>query len=211
MLVRQAFENVCQMLDDGRTMFTAATGYLLDNEILDVNLSEMDEEINEREHVLRRLVLGHLNVDPDRELVFCLKMLSIVQEAERIGDIAKSLAKVGRLAQRPRMDDQVAALRVLRDRILLMFDEVNQGLIENDQVAARSLMKAHEGVKQEVTRYLEEVATGDGLTANQAVVYALAARLISRTSSHLANIASTVVSPFDRIRSAPTWNNDDAG
>jgi len=40
-------------------------------------------------------------------------------------------------------------------------------------------------------------------------VYAMSARLMSRVSSHLSNIASAVASPFDQIRRAPTWKEEE--
>lgn len=208
-LVEQAFRDVQEMIRNGRIMFEAATGCLLDNEILELDLHEVDEIINEREHNLRRVVLEHLTVDPNRELVFCLKLLSIVHEAERIGDLAKSLSKVAGLAERPRLNDLVQPLRTLRDEILSMFDRTREGFVEMDEQAARVLMMTHERIKKDTTDYIERVATAESLTSNEAVVYVLAARLMSRVSSHLANIGSTVVSPFDRIRSSPTWAEDE--
>ena len=49
------------------------------------------------------------------------------------------------------------------------------------------------------------LAGRDDLTGNEGVVYALSARMMSRVSSHLANIASTVASPFDQIRRSTSW------
>jgi hypothetical protein len=52
---------------------------------------------------LRRAVLEHLTIDPRRELVFRLKLISLVQEAERIGDLAKLMGKTAGLEHNPRM------------------------------------------------------------------------------------------------------------
>jgi phosphate uptake regulator len=208
-LVGRAFDDICTMLKVGSEMFAAATAYLLDNEILDVDLSKLDDKINDREHDLRRVVLEHLTIDPNRELVFSLKMLSIVHEAERIGDIAKSLAKVGHLAKKPRMGAIVEPLRQVRDQVQQMFEQTQRGFIQSNEEVARDLMRTHETMKETVTQLINETADRGDLSPNEAVVYVLAARLMSRVSSHLANIASTVVSPFDRIRSAPTWGHQE--
>lgn len=207
-LIEQAFNDVQVMLQGGQEMFSAATACLLDNEILDVDLSALDQEVNRREQDLRRAVLEHLTIDPNRELLFSLKLISIVHEAERIGDLAKSLAKAAALAKRPRFGRHVEPLRVMRDQILEMFDASRQGFVEGDVAAARALMQVHEGLKGDVTAYLTALADAEDLTPNEAVVYALAARLLSRVSSHLANIASTVATSFDRIRRAPTWSDE---
>lgn len=207
-LVEQAFNDVKLMLQNGHEMFAASTARLLDNEILDVDLKALDEEINQSEQDLRRAVLEHLNVEPERELIFSLKLISIVHEAERIGDLAKTLAKTADLAHRQRMGPLVEPLRDLRDRILHMFDLAREGFISENESVARDLMRVHEGIKDDVTAYLKMLADREGITPNEGVVYAMAARMMSRVSSHLANIASTVACPFDQIRRSPTWSED---
>ena len=207
-LIEQAFNDVQGMLEVGHRMFAASTAFVLDNESRDVDLSELDQEINEGEMSLRRSVLEHLTIDPQRELVFSLKLLSIVHEAERIGDLTKSLEKTGRLAKKPRMGERVKPLRDMRDRILRMFESARKGFVESEQEEARKLMEAHEQMKDDVTEYLRTLADREDITPNEAMVYAMSARLMSRVSSHLSNIASTVVSPFDEIRRAPTWEDE---
>lgn len=208
-LVEEAFSDVKHMLDDGHEMFDAASAHLLNNEILDIDLSSIDQKINQREQDLRRSVLEHLTIDPDRELVFSLKLISIVHEAERIGDLAKSLARTGDLAEQQRMGESVEPLRDIRRRILKMFERAKKGFVENEVSAARRLMHEHERIKDDTTAYLQQLAARGDLTSNEGVVYALSAYNMSRVSSHLSNIASTVVSPFDRIRRSPAWAGEE--
>jgi phosphate uptake regulator len=204
-LVAEAFGHVQRMLDTGNNMFAAASAFALENEILDVDLGELDREINECEQELRRAVLEHLTFDPQSEMVFSLKLVSIVHEAERIGDLAKSIVKAGKLAHKPRMGPRVEPLRDMRDRVLQMFEHAHDGFVNEDTEAARRLMTMHEELKDDVTAYLQNLADTEDMTANEGIVFALLARLLSRVSSHLSNIASAVVSPFDQIRRAPTW------
>lgn len=204
-LVEQAFDDVKVMLESGKVMFAAATASLLDNEILDVDLMELDGEINRREQDLRRAVLEHLSVEPKRELVLSLKLISIVHEAERIGDLSKSLSRTAALAHKPRMGPLVEPLRTLRDRILEMFERAQTAFVECDEAAARRLIRYHEQTKDELTVYLKRLADTETMTPNEGVVYAMSARMMSRVSSHLANVASTVACPFDQIRRSPTW------
>jgi phosphate uptake regulator len=204
-LVQQAFDDVKVMILTGHEMFAAATAQLLYNEILDVDLGMMDGEINTREQHLRRAVLDHLTQEPGKALIFSLKLISIVHEAERIGDLAKSCAKVATLAHKPRMGPLVEPLRDFRGRILEMFEQIRKGFFEDDEAIARELMLTHEQLKQDITQYLRLLAEREGATVNEGVVYALGARLMSRVSSHLANIASTVALPFEQISRSSTW------
>ena len=199
-LIKEAIDNVQAMLNNGRDMFAAAAAHLLDNEILEVDLLALDRDINQREQTLRRVVLEHLTIDPKRELVLCLKLISIVQEAERIGDLAKMLGRAARLAQKPRMGPHVEPLRVIRSRILRMFDQTRDGFVEGDASVAQHLMEEQPKIKADLTQYVRLLADDADVTPNEAVVYTLSARTMSRVSSHLANIASTVTSPFDQIR-----------
>ncbi len=199
-LVKQAIDDVQAMLNHGRDMFAAAAAHLLDNEILDVDLPALDGDINRREQTLRRSVLNHLTVDPKHELVLCLKLISIVQEAERIGDLAKKLGWTAGLAHKPRLGPLVEPLRRSRNRILKMFDLTRQGFVEGDASVAQQLMEEQPRIKAELTQYIQHLAANPDVTANEAIVYTLSARAMSRISSHLANIASTVTAPFDQIR-----------
>lgn len=209
-LVEQAFDDVKTMLAHGQVMFAAGSAHLLDNEILDVDLAALDVAINEREQDLRRVLLEHLTVDPNHELILSLKLISIVQEAERIGDLAKSLSRTALLAHKPRLGPQVEPLRDLRDQLLTMFGWTHDSFVQGDEAGARRVMKQHERTKKALAAYLECLSNSEHVTANEALVYALGARKMSRVSSHLANIASTVALPFDRIRSSPTWSTEDA-
>jgi len=208
-MIKRAFGEMQNMLRVGREMFTAAAGFTLDNEILDVDLKALDHKVNLSEQHLRRDVLTHVAVDPSQELVFSLKLLSIVHEAERIGDLAKTMAGVGFLAKTPRMGPLVEPLRMLRNRIVVMFEKVERCFAEEDEEAAVLLMKEHEQVKNELTEYTTMLADREDITPNEGIVYGLSGRMMSRVSSHLANIASTVASPFEMIRRSSTWREDE--
>jgi Na+/phosphate symporter len=205
-LVEQAFEDVKAMISNGHEMFAAAAAHLYDNEILDVDLEALDEGINQREQRVRRTVLQHLSHDPDRQLVFSLKLLSIVTEAERIGDLSKSLVEVAEMAHGPRLGPHVEPLRVLRDRVLQMFDRVEVGFFREDEAVAREHMRHHHQLKTDINAYLARLASHENLTLNEGIVFSMSARMMSRISSHLANISSAVVCSFDQIRTAPAWS-----
>ncbi|HEX7069232.1 MAG TPA: PhoU domain-containing protein [Rhodothermales bacterium] len=199
-LVAQSLSDVQLMLERGHTMFAEASAHLLQNEVLEVDLARLDEDVNGAEQRIRRSVLGHLSIDPNRDLVFSLKLISIVQEAERIGDLCKSLAKVAALADGPRMGPRVDALREMQQEILEMFELTRRAFVKSDEASADLVMQRHESIKKKSADYLTELAHATDVTTNQAVVYALGSRILSRVSAHLANIGSAVASSFDRLR-----------
>jgi phosphate uptake regulator len=210
-LLDQSLDSLGEMLDIGGAMFTAATATLLDNEALEMDLSAEDERINAHERQIRLAILQHVSADPRADLSLSLVLVSIVQDAERIGDLAKSLAKAALLSNAPRMGRHVEALRPLRDRIQAAFPTVREAFRASDLAMARSVMEEHDENKLIVARYLEELAQADDVTANEAVVLAVSGRMIGRTGSHLSNIISAVAMPFDEIRRSPNWVEDETG
>src|SRR6056297_2961394 len=199
-LIADAIQEVDGMLEVSREMLEAALACLLDNEGLEIDLSARDDVVNEGEQAVRRLVLEHLSIDPERERIQSLILVAAVQKAERIGDLAKSLAAASTLADAPRLSHHAEPLRQLRERLFRLLGETRRGFVKADAQAAHRVMQEHDEVKTFVADYLETIAHADDVTSNEAVVYAISARMMSRISSHLSNIVSSTLVPFDQIR-----------
>ena len=161
-LIAQSVNDLVAMVDRAAEMFAAATGVLIDNEALRVDLGEMDEDINTRERLIRRAVLEHVAVNPQHELSFSLVMVAVVQDAERCGDLAKSIAKAADLAASPRMGPHVGALADIRDRVQSLFPLVHAAFTSGDRDGARRVMEEHEVIKREVGEFLGDLATSAG-------------------------------------------------
>lgn len=204
-LIVRAVEDIAAMLDTSAEMFSEASSCLLDNQPVSVDLAALDERVNEGEQSVRRAVLEHVVAAPQDETSFSLLLVSVVQDAERCGDLAKTLAKVSDLADAPRMGDHVQALRVVRDRVRDAFPRARRAFVQGDSAEARVLMDLHARTKKDVADYLRAVTADDTLSPNEAAVLAMAARIIGRVSSHLSNVISAVALPFDQVRNAPTW------
>ncbi len=207
-LITQSLRGLAEMLDTASGMFAAATAVLLDNEALEVDLSILDESINARERQIRRAVAEHVSTDPRDQMALSLVLVSIVQDAERCGDLAKSLAKTADLAVHPRMGPHVEALRPIRDRVQATFPRVRAAFLTSDTEAARAVMEENDRTKALTAAYLQRLAQAEDLTPNLAVVLAVGGRMIGRTGSHLSNIISAVALPFDQIRRSPTWTDE---
>ena len=97
-LIAAAFRDITGMLQQAGRMLDHSLAVLLDNRELEVDLEGMDDVIDEAEQMVRRSILEHMTVSPRQDLVASLILASIVQEAERIGDFARGLAEIARLA-----------------------------------------------------------------------------------------------------------------
>ena len=198
-LVEAAFEDVSKMLQQSAKMLDLSLAALLDNEDLEVDLDDMDDVVDEGERMVRRTILQHLSVNPEQDLVASLILVSMVQDAERIGDFSRGLGEVVELAKSPREGVLAEELGALAQRIRPMFEICEAAFREDDSESALRIMNEHTEVKRALKEYTARVAASD-LTADMAVVYATSARILRRISAHLSNIASSVVQPYDRIR-----------
>ncbi len=204
-LLQKSIEDMRQMLETADRMFRASCAYLLDRVELHLDLRALDEVINEREQGIRSAILQHISVDPYSDTAFSLTLLSVVQDAERIGDLAKSLAKAGALAVEPLSSSHAEMLKSIRDEVAGLFEATSRAFVTGDVERARSVMERNDRIKMQTTDFIHSLAHEEHVTINEAVILAMAARMIGRVGSHLSNIASTIAMPFDQVRRSPTW------
>ena len=198
-LIDSAFEDVSAMLDHSSTMLDLALASLLDNQPLEVDLEELDDEVDNRERAVRRRVLEHLSLNPERDLVPSLILVSLVQDAERIGDFARGLAELAPLAKTERGGPFNDRLKEVHASLGPLFEQTKRSFLESDVDLAKSVVHAATENKRQLISFTKDVAASD-LTADMAVVYASSARILRRIGSHLSNICSSVSQPYDRIR-----------
>jgi len=198
-LVRGAFADVSAMLKQAAEMLEHSLDVLLDNKAVTLDLEQLDDVIDEAERRVRRTILQHLAVNPKQDLVASLILVSMVQDAERIGDFSRGLVELMKMAGGPRQGPFAEELRALASRLLPMFATCEKAFRDADVVEARKVITGHRQLRRELKAYRNRVAASD-LSADMAVVYAGAAQILRRVGAHLSNIASTVVQPYDRIR-----------
>jgi Na+/phosphate symporter len=198
-LVNAAFADVSQMLHLSAEMLDHSLEVLLQNRPISVDLEDMDDVVDEAERRVRRTILQHLAVNPRQDLVASLVLVSMVQDAERIGDFARGLVELMKMARSPREGLFCDELRTLAARVRPLFDICEHAFREGDEARAREVMSAHSALRKELKAYRGRVAASD-LSADMAIVYAGAAQILRRVGAHLSNIASTVVQPYDKIR-----------
>jgi phosphate uptake regulator len=198
-LIEAAFRDMAEMLDQAERMLGLALGALLEDEALEVDLDDLDDVIDEGERMVRRSVLEHLSFNPSQDLVASLVLVSMVQDAERLGDFARGIPELVPLARHPRTGPFRDELLELSGRLTPLFALTKEAFAEDDPEKGRQVMATASELKVEFLDLTRRVAESD-LTADMAVVYSGAARSLRRVGAHLSNIASSVVQPYDRIR-----------
>ena len=198
-LIEAAFDDVSEMLRRSARMLDLALEALLENQPLEADLDELDDPVDEAERMVRRSVLEHLSFNPEKDLVASLVLVSLVQDAERIGDFARGIGELVPLAKSERTGPFAERLRARAGELRPLFGETERAFLDDDPDAARQVMTRCAELKEDFQRFTADIADSD-LSADMAVVYANAARILRRIGSHLSNIASSVAQPYDRIR-----------
>ena len=203
-LLQQAFDESIEMLETDLKMFEASRSSLRTSETgeIKIDIRAEDAKINHYERDVRRKVLVHFTTSQSKDIVFGLILVSIVIDIERIGDYTKNIMDLA--IDHPakltagEFEGQVATLE---NNISRRFRELITAFKENNVEKARSIMRDHKQQTNGCEAITKELIAKNhsSLPCCDAVTLALYVRFLKRISSHITNIASGIVNPFDRI------------
>jgi phosphate uptake regulator len=203
-LMEQAVEACHDMLVEDWEMFKAAVSSLRESETaeLALNIEEKDIEINKYERTVRKKVLTHLAVNDVGDLNAGLVLISIVIDIERIGDYTKNIVELaqhhpGKLHGGKWNDD----LNQIEEIISKNFDVLIRAIEQADGALAKQLLDKLWKVKNDCDSCIWALVKEKdvGLKIPDAVALALYMRYLKRVSSHLMNVATSIVNPFHKI------------
>lgn len=203
-LLDKAFQQSYEMLDITREMFLEAKSNLRekDHNRLHLDIYTQDRKVNKFEREVRRNVLKHITVTGSEDVYSCLVLISIIIDIERIGDYTKNIVDLARnhpdkLGGGLYEEDLLKVENTIEDT----FERVTNQLKTSDAKDAEKMLLEHEYIihicDQHVIDYIKEV--DKSVSSGDAVTLALYYRFIKRINSHLRNIATSVVNPFDHI------------
>ncbi len=188
-----------QMIMDGRHVFDAAANALLggtDPEVIRDDLFATDRRINKTEQAIRREIVVHGSIFGAATFPALLVMMSLVKDAERVGDYGKNLYDLAAAKAPLGSTEQRTALVQLKDRISKLIVRAH-GLFESqDDEGAREFLAEVSAVEDEC-----DTAVDAGLHSQQdnAAARVLAYRYFKRVVSHTGNIVSSLVVPLDKL------------
>ena len=201
-LLRRILDEFIQMLDISRGMFEATCEVLEGKKKLDqvkITIYQHDQEINKLEQTIRTQLLEHLTLRPSVDTSACLVLMSVVKDAERLGDYCKNLIEVAEMYRRKLTEGRyVIPLLEIKRSIDQMFAGVTLAFAQSDEIAAHSINSASGTITQKSDLLLEQLIR-DNLPTDKAVAYTLLTRYFKRISAHLSNIATSVVVPLPRL------------
>lgn len=199
----QVLEDFKAMLDDSESMFQSVCARLLDNKDepdLKEKIYQIDKTVNVLQKDIRKRIVEHLALQPTVNTMACLLLMSVVKDAERLGDYAKNLLQVTEFLEKP--IDRALFSQYFDDvdkDLLELFGHTKKAFIETDLDIANLTWDYHKRISKGCDEIVRKVAQSNNLTVNEAVCFALIARYFKRIGSHLTNIATSVVLPLSDL------------
>lgn len=159
-----------------------------------------DVEINKLQRAIRKQVIAHLSLrGTSSNLPYCLVLISLVKDVERIGDYAKNLTEVDDFRPEPLPDDDIVAeLREIRAGVESAFGQGKDAFANSDQEQALVLIQQGRDMAQRCDVLITRVAHSDYDAATAAAVV-LGARFYKRIGGHVLNVLSSVVMPLHKL------------
>ncbi|MCP5110453.1 MAG: PhoU domain-containing protein [bacterium] len=163
-------------------------------------LRKQDVKINKLQRRIRKQVLFHLSVESNSmDLPYCLVLMSLVKDIERIGDYAKDLADLVPLTGNPLPADELRAqLSEVRIQVEKDFQTACEILESGDQERAVTLIQEGRTTVDLCEALVNNVA-GSQHSADSATALALATRFYARIAGHVLNLLSGVVMPLHKL------------
>jgi phosphate uptake regulator len=195
------FQHFGQMLEDGRHIFDAASNTLLggtDPETVRDDLYATDLRINGVEQKIRRELVVHVTVSDRAEFPICLKLMSLVKDAERIGDYAKNIFDLGvaepDFNSAPSRQDLVQ----IKDQVSRLLAKMRNLHESQDEQLARAFCEQGESVLRHCDEKVQSLLKAAGHDSH-AVASALMYRYIKRVAAHSMNIVSSIFMSVDKL------------
>lgn len=161
---------------------------------------EQDVRINSLERLIRKQVIAHLSLSGNTlDLPYCLLLMSLVKDVERIGDYAKNLTEISEFFAGPLPDDDmVAELRQIRNGVETAFSGLADVLESSDQEAALHLIQQGKDIARRCDVLVAKAARSSYDASTTAAVV-LSTRHYKRIGGHVLNIVSSVVMPLHKV------------
>jgi phosphate transport system protein len=207
-LMNRAYQQSFEMLDITHAMYEEAKKSLRQREDseIDLGIKETDKKVNSYEREVRRIVINHLVVSGNVDLPSGLALISIIIDIERIGDYAKNMVELaldhpGKL-HGGEFEETISRIEEgLGDN----FIQTEKCFEEADANMALRLLEKYAWVNDTCDQIVTDVVRekDKSIEPGDAAALVLYTRWLKRINSHLRNITTSVVNPFDRIGFQP--------
>ena len=164
------------------------------------HLYQQDIRVNQSERSIRKQVVAHLSIQGNRlDVPYCLLLMSLVKDVERMGDYAKNILELADFGPEQFPDDEVAQeLQSIRQGVEDLFEAALKILSSSESDQALRLIREGRAIAQRSDVLIESVARAD-YDACTTTALVLGTRYYKRIGGHLLNVISSVVMPLHKV------------
>jgi len=205
-LLAQAWNESYEMLQLSREMFIQSVTMLRKQtkEKTLVALKKRDREINKFHRDIRRKVMTHLVLQEDStDIPNGLVLINMVVDIERVGDYCKNILDLAISTPKSFKSENVSDdLKAIEEEVIKRFDQTMEALHSQDSEVAKELISTHRKmVAKSSDKLVDKILKGkiSFNSESKAATVAIYARYLKRIGSHLTNIMTTLVNPFEAI------------
>lgn len=191
-----------QMLDAAARVFgDAADAFLGHADVAAVRdrVFATDKTVNKAERRIRKEIVVHESVHHGVDFVRSLVLMSILKDAERLGDYGKNLCDLAELSPERPSGTHRQHLTVLKDRLIVLFRECREVLESHNEEKAKEILRSATALEDRCDEAVKRLIRLEDDAGNMAAPYALAYRYFKRIAAHLRNITSSVVQPVHKL------------
>jgi Na+/phosphate symporter len=163
-------------------------------------MSKEDVKINKLQRRIRKRIVIHLSVAGNAvDLPYCLLLMNLVKDVERIGDYAKELGEARQLGPAVLPGDEIVAqLRSVRDHLEDVLERGSRLVLDSDREGAIELIRQGRELMDNTSHLLAEVAHRQYDPGAHAALL-LGIQFYRRMIGHGLNVLSSVVVPLHKL------------
>jgi len=200
----EMFSQFAEMLQAGRWMFNTAAGVVAKTTVADEVRDELfarDRSINRLERSIRERIVVHLVTDHDQDVGICLILMSVVKDAERIGDYCKNIFQIGEMFQGEySRAEYTRPLADMTEQIDGLFPMVSEAFADAIKDQSKRAVSDSVVIRKQCDMLLGQLLAPGGTTPpDEAAALALRVRFLKRIAAHLGNIATSVNNPVPML------------
>jgi phosphate transport system protein len=164
---------------------------------------DLDVEVNKLERVIRKRLVTHLTLQPS-QVPYCLLLMTMTKDVERVGDYIKNVAEVADIggsgpgsslpSDGPLRAELIDLISVARR----LHSEAGAVLRAQNRERAIELVQAGRAGGKRCDQLVKEIASS-GLPSAEVASLVLLTRFYKRVGAHLVNILSSVVMPLHKV------------
>ncbi len=194
-------KQISEMLTEGRIVYDSAMDALFGggkSRATRKHVKRTDQGINELQRIVRRELVVHGATHGPTQLPSVLTYMSVVKDAERVGDYAKNVYDLVRWGAGFADSADVAELAEARDLVGELITDVAEVFADRDAERAQGLVAKADGFLDFHDDMIRAAFNREG-DASDAVARALYFRYLKRITAHLMNLLTSLTMPLDQL------------